>query len=211
MVSFAPRPLYPRRKNTRYPLYRRLDRPQSRSGRRREEKILDPIGTRTPTLSVVQPVASRYTNCPIPAPFYNGIFVNYQNIHYIQDEYIYFFPWRVMVGVISLMGLLLSKCYKLLSMSSVRLRVFVLFLCFVRAYVIMDFALSSKHRELKWIELNWTELNRVGSPQYSENDIITRRNTSSAFSYAFVPSSCRNHRQISGCTLRDEKGLDVSQ
>jgi hypothetical protein len=36
-------------KSPRYPLDRKLDGPQSRSGRRREEKILDPTGTRTPT------------------------------------------------------------------------------------------------------------------------------------------------------------------
>jgi hypothetical protein len=34
--------LYPRRKNPRYPLDRRLDGTQSRSRRRGEEKILDP-------------------------------------------------------------------------------------------------------------------------------------------------------------------------
>jgi hypothetical protein len=39
-----------------------LGEPQSRSGRRREEKILVPTGTRTPTSSVVQPVASRCTD-----------------------------------------------------------------------------------------------------------------------------------------------------
>jgi hypothetical protein len=33
-----------------------------------EEKILDPTGTRNSTPSVVQPVASRYTDCAIPAP-----------------------------------------------------------------------------------------------------------------------------------------------
>jgi hypothetical protein len=32
-----------------YPLDRRLGRPQSQSGRRGEEKSLDPTGTRTPT------------------------------------------------------------------------------------------------------------------------------------------------------------------
>jgi hypothetical protein len=42
-VSFTPRPLYPR-----YPLDG-LGGPQSRSGRRGEEKILDPTGTRLPT------------------------------------------------------------------------------------------------------------------------------------------------------------------
>jgi hypothetical protein len=50
VVSFKARPLYPRRKSLRYPLDRRLGGPQSRSGRRGEENILDhPTGTRTPT------------------------------------------------------------------------------------------------------------------------------------------------------------------
>jgi hypothetical protein len=44
VVSFTPRPLYPRGKIPRYPLDRRLGGPQNRSGRRREEKILDPTG-----------------------------------------------------------------------------------------------------------------------------------------------------------------------
>jgi hypothetical protein len=49
MVSFTPLPLYPRGKSPRYPLDRRLGWPQSQSGRRGEEKILGPSGTRTPT------------------------------------------------------------------------------------------------------------------------------------------------------------------
>jgi hypothetical protein len=44
----------------------RLGGPQSRSGRREEEKILDPTGTRTPDPSVVQPVASHYYRKKIP-------------------------------------------------------------------------------------------------------------------------------------------------
>jgi hypothetical protein len=36
-------------KSSRYPLYRRLGGPQSRSGQYGEVKILDPTGTRTPT------------------------------------------------------------------------------------------------------------------------------------------------------------------
>jgi hypothetical protein len=39
----------PPRKRSRYPLDRRLGEPQSRPGRRGEEKILDPVETRTPT------------------------------------------------------------------------------------------------------------------------------------------------------------------
>jgi hypothetical protein len=38
VVSFTPRPLYPRGKSLRYPLGRRLDRPDSRSGRGAKEK-----------------------------------------------------------------------------------------------------------------------------------------------------------------------------
>jgi hypothetical protein len=43
-------------------LDRRLGGPQRQSERHAEEKILDPTGTRTPTPSVVQPVASHYTD-----------------------------------------------------------------------------------------------------------------------------------------------------
>jgi hypothetical protein len=53
----------PRGKSPRYPLDRKLDGPQSRSGRHGEVKILDPTGTRTPTPRS----ASRYTDCAIPA------------------------------------------------------------------------------------------------------------------------------------------------
>jgi hypothetical protein len=63
-VSFIPRPLYPR-----YPFDRRLGGPQSRSGRREEEKSLGPTGNRTPTPSVVQPVAGRYTDYAIPVRY----------------------------------------------------------------------------------------------------------------------------------------------
>jgi hypothetical protein len=59
VVSFTPLPLYPRGKSPQYPLDGRPAGPQSRSGRRGEDKILDPIGTRSPTprLSSPQPVA----------------------------------------------------------------------------------------------------------------------------------------------------------
>jgi hypothetical protein len=49
VVSFRPRPLYPRGNSPRYALDRRLGAPQSRSGRCGEEKILDPTETWNPT------------------------------------------------------------------------------------------------------------------------------------------------------------------
>jgi hypothetical protein len=42
VVSFKPRPLYPRGKRPWYPLDRKLGGPQSWSGQCGEEKILDP-------------------------------------------------------------------------------------------------------------------------------------------------------------------------
>jgi hypothetical protein len=49
VVSFTARPIYPRAKSPRYPLERRLGGPKKLSGRRGEEKVLDPTGTRIPT------------------------------------------------------------------------------------------------------------------------------------------------------------------
>jgi hypothetical protein len=49
-VRFTPLPLYPLGKSPRYPLDRRLAGSQGRSGRRGEEKILDPTGTQLPSL-----------------------------------------------------------------------------------------------------------------------------------------------------------------
>jgi hypothetical protein len=59
VVSFTPRPLYPRGKNPLHPLHRRLSGPQSRTGRCGEEKNLTP--TENQTLAV-QAVNSRYTD-----------------------------------------------------------------------------------------------------------------------------------------------------
>ena len=53
---------------TRYPLYRRLGGPQSRS--RQVRKISSPPGFDPRT---VQPVASRYTDCAIPVPILRWI------------------------------------------------------------------------------------------------------------------------------------------
>jgi hypothetical protein len=62
VVSFTPRPLYPR-----YPPDRGLGGLQNRSALRGEVKILAPTGTQKSEPLVVQPVASRYTDCAIPA------------------------------------------------------------------------------------------------------------------------------------------------
>jgi hypothetical protein len=45
-----------------YPLDRRVSKPQSQPERNIEVKILDAAGARTPTPSVVQSVACRYTD-----------------------------------------------------------------------------------------------------------------------------------------------------
>jgi hypothetical protein len=60
VVSFTPRPLYPReRKRPSYPLDRRLVGPQSRSGHGGEEKNSQPLQGFEPP--IMQPVAQRYT------------------------------------------------------------------------------------------------------------------------------------------------------
>ena len=64
----APAALPPGR--TRYPLYRRLGGPQGRSGRAR--KISPPPGFDPRT---IQPVASRYTDWAIAAPYGEGTFL----------------------------------------------------------------------------------------------------------------------------------------
>jgi hypothetical protein len=67
-VSFKPRSLYHCAKRPWYPLDRWLGGPQSWSGWCGEKKILDPTGTQNSYLSLVQPVASHYTDCGILAP-----------------------------------------------------------------------------------------------------------------------------------------------
>jgi hypothetical protein len=71
VVSFTPLPLYPQGKSSQYPLTRRLGGPQNWSRLCGEEKILDPTRTPNSDPSVVQPVASRYTDYAILAPILN--------------------------------------------------------------------------------------------------------------------------------------------
>jgi hypothetical protein len=60
MVSFTPRPLYPREKSPWYPLDRRLGGPKGRFGRGGENKNSLPLP------GIVQPVASHFNNRVIP-------------------------------------------------------------------------------------------------------------------------------------------------
>jgi hypothetical protein len=57
VVSFAHRPLYPLGNNPRYPLDRKLGAPQSRSGRRGEEKNLLPLSgiEHRPVMTSIKP------------------------------------------------------------------------------------------------------------------------------------------------------------
>jgi hypothetical protein len=66
-------------KSPRYPLYRRLGGPQSRSGQHGEVKFFYPTGTRNPTF---QPLGSRYTDCAIPAPTCIIIIIYYYYYYY---------------------------------------------------------------------------------------------------------------------------------
>jgi hypothetical protein len=66
VVSFTHRLLYPWGKSPRYQLDRRLGGPQSRSGRRGENSR--PYRDSNSDPSVVQPIASRYTDYATQAP-----------------------------------------------------------------------------------------------------------------------------------------------
>jgi hypothetical protein len=59
--------------------------PQSRSGRRGEEKILDPHRDSNSNPSVVQPVTSRYTDWAIPAPELH-VFASEKTVLFIHCE-----------------------------------------------------------------------------------------------------------------------------
>jgi hypothetical protein len=84
VVSFTPRPLYPRDKSLRYPLDRRLGGPHSRFGRHKEEKYSSAYRDSNSDPLVVQPVVSRYTDYGIPARPYS-----------ICSFLIYFIPYSV--------------------------------------------------------------------------------------------------------------------
>jgi hypothetical protein len=73
VVSFTPRPFYPRGKSPRYPLDRRLGGPQNRSGRGGEKKkIPATAGIRT---AVVQPVAYSLYCLSYPGSSRNIVFL----------------------------------------------------------------------------------------------------------------------------------------
>jgi hypothetical protein len=59
MVSFTPQPLYPQGKSPWYPLDRRLDGPQSHSGRGGLEKNSQPRWESNPRTPIVQTEISR--------------------------------------------------------------------------------------------------------------------------------------------------------
>jgi hypothetical protein len=74
VVGFTPRPLYPRGNIPWNPLVRRMDGPQSRSGRCGENSWSYRDSNSDP--SVVQPVASRYTDSAITPPLkYSAAFM----------------------------------------------------------------------------------------------------------------------------------------
>jgi hypothetical protein len=82
VVNATPWPLYSG-KETRYSLYRRLGGPQDRSERvRKMSPGFDPW--------TVQPVASRYTDCAIPAHVYcKNSFKNYHTVIAILFEVVF--------------------------------------------------------------------------------------------------------------------------
>jgi hypothetical protein len=72
VASFTFQPLYPQERVPRYPLDRRLDGPQSLSGRGVEERNSHSPPESNPDHPIVKPIVSRYTDWAIPA---HAIFV----------------------------------------------------------------------------------------------------------------------------------------
>jgi hypothetical protein len=83
VVSFTPRPLYHRERALGTHWIGGWVGPQSQSGQHGEEKILDHTGTQTLEPSVVQPIASHYTNYAIPSP------LSKIHIYNLTQNYIY--------------------------------------------------------------------------------------------------------------------------
>jgi hypothetical protein len=71
VVSFTPLPLYPRGKSPRYQFYTRLGRPPAPVWTTWRRENSWPYRDSNSDSSVVQPVASRYTDYTIPAPMCN--------------------------------------------------------------------------------------------------------------------------------------------
>jgi hypothetical protein len=67
MASFTLDPFYLWEKSSQYQCYRGLFGPQNQYGRSGGEKILDATGTGTQAPLGLQPVASGYADCTIPA------------------------------------------------------------------------------------------------------------------------------------------------
>jgi hypothetical protein len=98
VVSFKLRPLCSRRKSPRYPLDRRLGGPQSRSGRRGEEKILTLPGLELRTLSRPARSQSLYW-LRYPGFVYRteDIIISFCNLITIQSDskILSGFPWAI--------------------------------------------------------------------------------------------------------------------
>jgi hypothetical protein len=88
VVNFKPRPLYYRGKGPRHTSDRRLGGPQSRSGRIGEQKIFDPTRDSNSNPSVVQPVASHYTDYAILAPFLYISVLFFHLSHIVNFSYV---------------------------------------------------------------------------------------------------------------------------
>jgi hypothetical protein len=89
-----PSRLKPRRKNTPYPLARRLGEPWNRCGRREEKILLLPPDFNSDP-KVVQPVASRYIDCDIPPPHhecanwikFTQVMIQWQHLSRKEDNF----------------------------------------------------------------------------------------------------------------------------